>query len=100
MVEALTRYPTKLQRTFSVPVLGQIGIYSYAIYLFHLPLESIVRGLGLHPSFQAPILGSILPVALLYIVGNAAVAYLAGWASWYGFEKFFMQLRRRLQHPE
>ncbi len=66
--------PTRLQRIFSSRVLGRIGVYSYAIYLFHLPLETLARGLELHPGTYSPVWGSVIPVTLVYIVGNTLVA--------------------------
>ena len=72
-------------RLLSGRVLGSVGRYSYAMYVFH---PFILRGLheaGL--SYGAPgLLASIL------------LTYAAAWISWTLFEKRFLQLKRHFEY--
>jgi peptidoglycan/LPS O-acetylase OafA/YrhL len=73
------------------PVLRSFGKYSYAIYLFHQPLNQMIG---------EPLLGSIQPggvglgAGLIYIAGVTAASYALALASYHGYEKHFLALKR------
>lgn len=78
--------------------LRALGRYSYALYLFHLPLEAFVRWLGLHPSKLAPWWGAYWPITLLYIAGNAALSYAAAAFSWRLLEAPLLRFKDRFKY--
>jgi peptidoglycan/LPS O-acetylase OafA/YrhL len=69
--------------------LRRVGMYSYAMYVFHVPLHLFV---GL------PIVGAdpSLPIALVYIVAMTAVTFGAAAVSYHFYERRFLLLKTRL----
>jgi peptidoglycan/LPS O-acetylase OafA/YrhL len=73
------------------PVLRSFGTYSYAIYLFHQPLNQMVG---------EPLLASLQPhgvgigAGLLYMAAVTAATYVLALASYHGYEKHFLALKR------
>lgn len=73
------------------------GTFSYAMYVFHIPLERMVR----------PVVGRIaaslpLPAALalrtFYVVAMVAIMFGIGWLSWNLFEKHLLKLKRHFPY--
>jgi peptidoglycan/LPS O-acetylase OafA/YrhL len=88
----------KLTRALSVRWLRSVGKYSYAIYIFHVPMNRLAR-----PIFD-PILstgGSYVRLAehLAYVIGIFACCYLAAVISWYVIEQPFLSLKRFFPLP-
>ena len=73
------------------PVLRSFGKYSYAIYLFHQPLNQMVG---------APLLHRLLPQGTPFAAGCAymasvtAASYVMALISYHGYEKHFLALKR------
>jgi peptidoglycan/LPS O-acetylase OafA/YrhL len=69
--------------------LRRVGMYSYGMYVFHVPLHLWV---GL------PIIGEdpSLPLALLYVVVMMLVTFGVAAASYHLFERRFLLLKTRL----
>ncbi len=69
--------------------LRRVGMYSYGMYVFSVPL---------HLFIGVPIVGDApsVPVALVYIVAMAAVTLGAAVASYHLFERRFLALKARL----
>jgi peptidoglycan/LPS O-acetylase OafA/YrhL len=83
-----------LPQVFSAPVLRMFGRYSYALYLFHLPIRRFIRD-EYFPVADFPTwLGSPLPGQLLFYVVATAPALLLAWASWHLYEKQCLKLTR------
>lgn len=81
-------------RVLSNPLLVTFGKYSYALYLFHLPVRGVIRDLVFGPAQFPTILGSQLPGQLLfYLVSSAATLALA-FLSWHLYEKYFLMLKK------
>lgn len=89
-------------RFFTWRFMRTLGQYSYAMYLFHLPIRALIRDRifgptaeGLAPRIRFPrVLGSEIPGQLIfYVVATAATLALA-WLSWHCFEKHFLKLKR------
>jgi peptidoglycan/LPS O-acetylase OafA/YrhL len=78
-------------RLLSWAPLRSCGRYSYAIYVFHNLLHSLVGEPWLIARF-----GKLppLPVAFLYALVVFAVSYVAAAVSYNGFEKHFLKLKR------
>jgi len=71
-----------------------LGTYSYALYLFHLPVRAVIRDLVYKPDQFPTLMGSPIPGQILfYVVATLATLALA-LASWYLFEKPFLNLKK------
>jgi peptidoglycan/LPS O-acetylase OafA/YrhL len=76
-----------INRGLSVRPLVRLGKYSYALYIFHYPLDFIFRRFGLHSiSF-----GWALPYAAMLTGSSLAVA----WVSWRVIEEPCIRLKDR-----
>jgi peptidoglycan/LPS O-acetylase OafA/YrhL len=94
ILSVATRQPTGLARLFSHRVLRWFGLYSYAMYVFHVPLmpwfdrafpvSDLTRRLG------SPYAG--LVAHTLIAIALTAVCALA---SWHLYEKHFLKLKSR-----
>jgi peptidoglycan/LPS O-acetylase OafA/YrhL len=84
-----SRPATLWRRVLSTGFLGSIGRYSYAMYVFHLPI-SLSLGSVIQPRLYA--LGGAYPT--IYSITIAALSYVAGWASYHLLEKHFLRLKR------
>ncbi|MEM7625542.1 MAG: acyltransferase [Planctomycetota bacterium] len=80
---------------FSHPALRSLGRYSYAIYLFHVPVTAVVRESVLRLPKDAPAEGTRLHLILLLIVSSGVATYAAAWLSWHLYEKHFLKLKSR-----
>lgn len=83
-----------LARVLTTSPLRMFGKYSYALYLFHVPIRRYVRDayfpVDSFPTwFDSPLPGQIL----FYIVATAPALVLA-WASWHVLEAPVLRLRR------
>ncbi len=101
LVLAVTASPTsRTHRFWCNPVLRTFGKYSYAMYLFHLPIRALVRDLAFGPpgtgaKFIFPIIGgSQIPAQLLFHAITIPLALGAAWLSWHCYEKWFLRLKR------
>jgi peptidoglycan/LPS O-acetylase OafA/YrhL len=79
---------SRLSRVLGVAPLRSIGKYSYAMYIFHLPIRAL---LSRHLPRATGGAG-----ALATMVGATVVTYLAALLSYHGFEKHFLALKRYL----
>jgi peptidoglycan/LPS O-acetylase OafA/YrhL len=87
-----------LAGTLAAPSLRWLGRYSYAIYLFHLP---IATWLALQLRLPARFAGAGIPEPLgdslfWLIAGGTSLA--CAWASWHTFEKQFLKLKRHVRY--
>lgn len=88
---------SKLVRLFESPLLRSFGKYSYAMYLFHLPLRAVPRDLIFQK--KLPFLaGSQLPAQIAFTVACIAVTYVAAWLSWNLYEKHWLSLKRFVEY--
>ncbi|HKX61984.1 MAG TPA: acyltransferase [Verrucomicrobiae bacterium] len=81
-------------RFFSSPVMRMFGKYSYAIYLFHMPIRSIVRDMVYGPDRFLTLFGSRIPGQLIFYALVTGVTLVAAYASWHFYEKHFLKLKR------
>jgi peptidoglycan/LPS O-acetylase OafA/YrhL len=74
-------------------ILISFGKYSYAMYLFHLPLRALVRDTLYGPVDFITVAGSRLPGQILFYVISIGITLLAAWLSWHMYEKHFLRLK-------
>jgi peptidoglycan/LPS O-acetylase OafA/YrhL len=76
-----------------------LGVYSYALYLLHLPLQGVV-GAFVYPIDRfLSVHGSRLPGQLIFFALCFALYLPAAWLSWHLFEKHFLKLKRLFPMP-
>ncbi len=83
-----------LQGLLLSPVLRAFGRYSYAIYLFHLPVRGIIRDFVYGPQDFHLLLGSPLPGQMVFYLLTTAATFGAAFVSWHLFEVHFLKLKR------
>jgi peptidoglycan/LPS O-acetylase OafA/YrhL len=101
LVLAVTAPPASaLGRFFASGLLRTFGKYSYAMYLFHLPVRAVIRDRLYGPAWSAArvkfpmIAGSELVGQLLFYAIAAAATLGLAWLSFHLFEKRFLDLKR------
>lgn len=83
-----------LVRAFSTSALQTLGRYSYALYLFHVPVRRFIRDEYFPVDSFPTWLGSPLPGQLLFYVAATAPALALAWASWHLYERRWLALAR------
>jgi peptidoglycan/LPS O-acetylase OafA/YrhL len=86
-------------RLLSIRLLNRLGKYSYGIYIYHPPIIhaiSWIAALAMANSWlPAGHPGLILGIKIALIGGGS---YAIAWASWHGFEKPFLSLKRYFEY--
>jgi peptidoglycan/LPS O-acetylase OafA/YrhL len=83
-----------LARTLERAPLVALGRYSYALYLFHLPVRAVIRDALLARGWPLTVGGSYLLAQLAFYAVSTAATLALAWASWHLLEKRFLALRR------
>jgi peptidoglycan/LPS O-acetylase OafA/YrhL len=99
---ARTASPTTRAGSFlHSSILRFFGRYSYALYVFHVPVISTLVWLGLDARLLPSIAGSWLPGKLFVVATATAVSVVLAKLSWELVEKQFMALKDRFayEHP-
>lgn len=73
-------------------VLRAMGRYSYGLYLLHVPLHVLVG-----VPWLGPTAGWAWPQALAYLAAMLALSLAAAWASYHGFERWFLDAKRHFE---
>jgi hypothetical protein len=85
-----------IRRLFEARGLLMLGKYSYAMYIFHGPAATLVK--GVYDFDQAPlVMGSALPLTAAYSLAASLVTLAVAWLSWNLFERHFLKLQRRFR---
>ena len=71
-----------------------LGKYSYAMYLFHLPIRAYVRDRLYKPEEFLSIGGSALAGQLIFYAVSIGLTFAAAALSWHLYEKRFLALKR------
>ncbi len=102
------RYP-RLAAWFSIAPLVSLGTYSYALYLFHVPISAVIRKLWgrIDPSSAStqyemgqglatapPWFGERFASFVLMLMACYLVTFVFAWLSWHLYEKHFLHLKR------
>lgn len=77
------------------PVLTMFGRYSYALYLFHLPVRAVIRDTVYRPEQFFTIGSSQLPGQLCFYGIATAASLVLALLSWNLYEKHFLKLKER-----
>jgi len=88
----------RLVRVFESRLLRSFGKYSYAMYLFHLPLRALVRDSTLSNKQLPTIGGTEIPAQVIFTVVCMTITYAAGWLSWNLYEKHWLALKRYVDY--
>jgi peptidoglycan/LPS O-acetylase OafA/YrhL len=73
--------------------LRTLGLYSYALYLFHLPLRALVRDAVLKPESFAAFPGGVLVGQAAFYFFAISICFAAAWLSYRYFERPFLGLK-------
>jgi peptidoglycan/LPS O-acetylase OafA/YrhL len=90
----------RTRRFFSSRILVTAGKYSYAMYVFHLPLVIILEMAGLHMRTLSGGQPPGILAALAYSVILSVATFLMAFASWHLYEKHFLKLKRLFPRRE
>ncbi|MGH0028734.1 MAG: acyltransferase family protein, partial [Myxococcota bacterium] len=71
-----------------------LGTYSYALYLFHLPLRAAIRDTVYPRDAFLTLLGSQIPGQILFTLASTLLAGSVALLSWHLYEKRFLALKR------
>jgi peptidoglycan/LPS O-acetylase OafA/YrhL len=99
MLVAAVGFPTRhwWPRLLSAGWLRAFGKYSYALYLFHLPVMRVVREFVLAPE-QFAGLGSIWVGQFVFYTAAAVPAFTLAWLSWRLLEGPILRLKARFPY--
>jgi peptidoglycan/LPS O-acetylase OafA/YrhL len=86
-------------RIWHSPFLRFFGKYSYAMYVFQLPLIALMAPI-LTPEELCSRCGSVLAGRLAYIAMMTTVTTGAAVFSWYLYEKHFLAFKHRFENPK
>ena len=81
-------------RCLSVSPLRTLGRYSYALYLFHVPVRRFIRDEYFPVASFPTWFDSPLPGQLLFYVVATAPAFAVAWLSWHLYERRWLALAR------
>ena len=81
-------------RLLSNGLLPQLGRYSYALYLFHVPIRNVLMNSGIGAGDAGVVAGSRFPLQVAIIAGGIGVTFVIALLSWHLFEKHFLALKR------
>ena len=89
-----------LHRIFAAAPLRTLGKYSYAIYLFHVPLHALADRYRLIDRFLPAWNGLQVPRAIAFYCILLALSTALAWVSWHVYEKHFLKIKDRFAHRE
>ncbi len=98
LLSAIVRRGSKFETLLRAPWLRSCGKYSYAMYVFHLPMMMIVEHQNkyffLRASINAiPGISRIL-VVVGYVIMSSLLTYVVARLSWWALESHFINLKR------
>ncbi len=94
----------RLSRVFSSKPLASFAKYSYAFFLFHLPIRAAIRDLCFGPARAADahyplvvwptVWGSQIPSQLVFYVISFVASFFAAFLAWHLYEKHWLKFNR------
>jgi peptidoglycan/LPS O-acetylase OafA/YrhL len=98
LLSTIVRVGSPFERLLRTRWLRSCGKYSYAMYVFHLPLKNVLER-GSRPFFfgafmnTVPSAGRIL-IVMAYVIACSVATYLIARISWWAVERHFMILKQ------
>lgn len=93
LLATLSSSPTSLEkRLLDNTPMRSLGKYSYAMYMFQLPMIPLFAP-WVSPDLMTQQIGSPIIGGLAYVVVMFFLTYALAVCSWYGFEMWFLKLR-------
>ena len=89
-----------LARIFGGSTLRFFGRYSYAIYMFHVPIYILLAERRIAGEALPRVAGYQFPRAILFFLALTAAATAAALLSWHLWEKHFLKLKDRFTYSE
>jgi len=89
-----------LTALFGRPEMRFMGKYSYALYVFHLPIGYFVANTLFRVGQIPRIMGSQLPGQTLFFAASGVLSIAAALSSWHLYEKHFLALKERFAYAE
>lgn len=89
-------------RLLSIPIMQSLGKYSYAMYIFHLPISLFLHSHITRPlTAQHNFSGGYADFLILFLDLSALLllTYLCAWASWHLVERRALSLKRYFPTP-
>jgi peptidoglycan/LPS O-acetylase OafA/YrhL len=94
LIIATTSPPgTKIVRGLSHPTLASFGYYSYALYVFHLPIASFLEQHVLSVRALPTVMGSSLPGQTVFTIVATGISFALAFLSWRLYEVRFLKLK-------
>ena len=90
----------RIRNFFSSRILVTAGKYSYAMYVFHLPLVIVLEMAGLHMKTLSGGQPPGILAAFAYSILLSIATFLVAFASWHLYEKHFLKLKRLFPRRE
>ncbi len=82
-----------IHRAFAMPVLTGLGKYSYALYIFHVPVGQLLLRHARVETAVPQMFGSALPQILFFILVAFSISMVGAFVTWNLFEKHFLKLK-------
>lgn len=89
---------TRSTRVLEHPVLTRFGQYSYALYVFHNPIALFMQWSILKHQGFSLVLGSQLPLQIMYIVTGIGVSLGFAALSWHFYESKFLKIKEQFPY--
>jgi peptidoglycan/LPS O-acetylase OafA/YrhL len=86
-------------RLLSMAPLRILGKYAFALYLFHLSIQPVLRSVLFRAEAVPTLWGSHLPGLLAFDFMLVTTSLGAAWLSWNLFERHFLRLKDRFPMP-
>ena len=100
LLRAVTGGPSsRVAAGLRTPALRWMGLYSYAMYVVHMPLVAAAERIGFTWRSFPTVAGSPFPGYLAYVAILGAVSAGLAFASWHVLEKHCLRLRRFFPRP-
>ena len=76
------------------PTLRWLGRYSYATYLFHAPIATLLARKADFIGNTPPLFGTSFPGEAIFVVVAGSISLAVAWLSWRVWESHFLKLKR------
>jgi peptidoglycan/LPS O-acetylase OafA/YrhL len=101
IIIALTTKPDgTFFRCFSNKNIVALGKYSYAIYLFHMPIRALIRDTVYGPNQFIMLFGSRIPGQVFFYLLAISITFGMAYLSYHFYEKHFLKLKQYVPYDK